>query len=70
MMLSLTACDAIGAEGNVWISIIVAILVVIALGWITVKFIGGILEIGIWGIVVLVLLVIGFIAWIIFRSMG
>lgn len=70
MTLSLTACDALGAEGNIGISIFVAVLVVIALGWFAVKFMGGILKMGVWGIVMLVLLIIGFIAWIIFRSMG
>lgn len=70
MTLSLTACDALGAEGNIGISIFVAVLVVIALGWFAVKFMGGILKMGVWGIVMLVLLFIGFIAWIIFRSMG
>lgn len=70
MMLSLTGCDAIGAEGGIGIGIIVAVLVIIILGLIAVKFLGGILKIGIWGVVILVLLVIAFIAWIIVESMG
>lgn len=70
MMSSLAACEALGAEGNVGIGIVVAVLAVIALGGIAFKLLGGILKIGIWGVVVLVLLVIGFIAFIIFKSMG
>ncbi len=69
VLLSFTACEVLSTEGNIGIGIVVAVVLVIGLGSLAFKFLGGILKIGIWGIVVLVLLIIGFIAWIIIQSM-
>ncbi|WPP48293.1 hypothetical protein [Catalinimonas niigatensis] len=62
-MLIFSACEAIGVEGNLGLGVVGGIVVVIGLGWLALKVLGGVIKIGMVGIAVLVLIVIGLIAW-------
>lgn len=70
LMTGLSGCDALGAGGNVVLSVGGIILGILLLGWLAIKVLGGVLEIGLWGIVIFVLLIIGFIAFVIIKSLG
>lgn len=66
----LPACEAMGVEGNLGLGIAGGVLVVIGLGWLALKVLGGVIKIGIVGITILVILVIGLIAWAVTSLMG
>lgn len=70
-ILSLASCEVIGAGGSIGLGAIAAVIGgILLLGWLALKVLGGIIEIGFWGITVIILLIIGFIAFIIVQSMG
>ena len=69
-LLCLSGCEALGAGGNVGLTLGGIVVGILLLGWLAVKFLAGALKIGFWGIVFFVLLVIGFIVFIIVETMG
>lgn len=70
-ILTLASCDTIDAGGGIALGTIAAIIGgILLLGWLAVKVLSGVIEFGFWSIVVFVLLIIGFIAFIIIKSMG
>ncbi len=69
--VSLVSCDSIDSGGGIALGTIAAIIGgIILLGWLAFKVIGSMVEIGFWGIVVIILLIVGFIAFIVIKSMG
>ncbi len=70
LFLILTACESMGAEGNLGVGVVAGIAVAILLGWGAFRLLGGMLRVGIWSTVILVIIVIGVVIWLVFKFLA